>query len=99
MNRFVQQVVVCTFWYTKFRNPYLLILGHTNCGAVRVALGDYRVFDTQIQSEVVGILECIRFIEYFKINWKIFKYFRYIRVMIQELIFIVKLMLIIKLKY
>lgn len=42
------------------KTPIVIIMGHTGCGAVNAALGDYREEDDGIQREVVGLTNSIR---------------------------------------
>jgi carbonic anhydrase len=41
------------------KTPLCLVLGHTGCGAVKAAAGDYRNLDMAIQRELLGISSCI----------------------------------------
>lgn len=40
--------------------PIMIVMGHTGCGAITAATGDYREEDDTIQREVVGLVNSVR---------------------------------------
>jgi carbonic anhydrase len=40
--------------------PFLIVMGHTGCGAIRASLSDYRGEDDTIQKEVIGLVNSVR---------------------------------------
>jgi carbonic anhydrase len=40
--------------------PFLIVMGHTGCGAIKASLSDYRGEDDTIQKEVIGLVNSVR---------------------------------------
>ena len=60
-NQFANSIGSFRYGVEVLQTPYAIILGHTNCGAIRAAATDYRFLHTMVQQEVIPLVRVIRF--------------------------------------
>ena len=53
-----------TYGVQVLKTPYLLIMGHTGCGAVGGALSDYSKLNSMVQRELLSLVKSVRFAQY-----------------------------------
>jgi len=60
-NQFCNSIGSFRYGIEELKTPYAIIMGHTNCGAIRGAASDYRGLHTMVQQEVISLVRVIRF--------------------------------------
>ena len=60
-NQFCNSIGSFRYGLEVLKTPYAIIMGHTNCGAIRGAASDYRFLHTMVQQEVISLVRVIRF--------------------------------------
>eukprot|EP01084_Bolivina_argentea_P168315 291925_1 len=60
-NQFCNSIGSFRYGLEELKTPYAIIMGHTNCGAIRGAASDYRSLHTMVQQEVISLVRVIRF--------------------------------------